>query len=283
MPVTTLREALEVEQLDTDLFRAESVPEHRGLTQLYGGHVAARALRAAGTSVDPARLPHSLHCYFVRTGKVDRPVNYRVENIRDGRSFSLRRVTATQDGAIIFTLMASFQVHPGGGTVLDHVVAATNPPPVDTISPSPFWDTLLEVREVTPTRMEPGKKFLYTDTLWVRSATPLPDDRLVHACALTYVSDLGAGFGQLDDPTLGVGGPSLDHSLYFHAPLPADQWLLLALKPVKTIETRGVYAGSLRDQSGELALAIMQESLVRPQPMPGGDGWPKDPRLNPSE
>jgi acyl-CoA thioesterase-2 len=99
--------------------------------------------------------------------------------------------------------------------------------------------------------------------LWVRAVGALGDDPLVHACALAYISDLGSGFGQVEVPGLPVGGPSIDHSVWFHEPIRADEWMLLELWPVKARSSRGVYGGSLRSSDGQLGAVLMQEMLLR--------------------
>jgi len=105
-----------------------------------------------------------------------------------------------------------------------------------------------------------------SDTLWVRSRTRLPEDRLVQACALTYLSDLGSGFGQLPHADLPAGGPSIDHAVWFHTSIRADDWVLLTLAPAKACGSRGVYVGSMRDQSGTLGAFLSQEMLLRHRP-----------------
>jgi acyl-CoA thioesterase-2 len=132
--------------------------------------------------------------------------------------------------------------------------ASTLPP-----RPSPF---LVEVREVTPTRIGNGQ-VRHSDSLWVRASTPLPEDPLVHACAVAYVSDLGSGFGQVEVPELSAGGPSIDHSLWFHDAIRADDWMLLELWPLKARGSRGVYSGSLRSADGRLGALLTQEMLLR--------------------
>ena len=135
------------------------------------------------------RLPHSLHGYFLRPGRVDRPVILHVDRDRDGGSFSARHVRAVQDGEVIFSMVASFHRQEDSGTF--DAVPTRGGPDAETLSPrpSPF---LVEVREVTPTRVGHGQ-VRHSDSLWVRASAPLPDDPLVHACALAYVSDLGSG------------------------------------------------------------------------------------------
>jgi len=226
---------------------------------LYGGQVAAQALRAAGATVPDDRLPHSLHGYFLRPGRVDLPVLLHVDRDRDGGSFSARHVRAVQDGKVIFSMVASFHAHEPSASY-DAVPTRGGPEPA-TLSPrpSPF---MVEVREVTPTRVGDGQ-VRHSDSLWVRASSPLPDDPLVHACAVTYVSDLGSGFGQVDVPNLPAGGPSIDHSLWFHESIRADEWMLLELWPLKASGARGVYSGSLRSEDGRLGALLTQEMLLR--------------------
>jgi acyl-CoA thioesterase II len=254
-----LAELLELEVLDRDLFRAENEAGAEARLALYGGQVAAQALRAAGATVPPDRLPHSLHGYFLRRGLVDRPVILHVDRDRDGGSFSARHVRAVQDGEVIFSMVASFNA-PEESATLDTVPTRGAPDPSTLKSrPAPL---LVEVREVTPTRVA-GGQVRHSDSMWVRATAPLPDDPLVHACALAYVSDLGSGFGQVEVPNLPAGGPSIDHSLWFHEPIRADDWMLLELQPMKAIGSRGVYSGSLRSESGQLGALISQEMLLR--------------------
>jgi acyl-CoA thioesterase-2 len=260
-PLTGLAALLDLEMLDRDLFRGQNEHGAQARLSLYGGQVAAQALAAAGATVPEGRLPHSLHGYFLRPGLVDRPVILQVDRDRDGGSFSARHVRAVQDGEVIFSMLASFQA-PESGASYDAVATrhAGAPDPESLRSrPSPF---LVEVREVTPTRVGDGQ-VRHSDCLWVRATDRLPDDPLVHACALTYVSDLGSGFGQVDVPGLAVGGPSIDHSVWFHEPIRADEWMLLELWPSKAGGSRGVYGGSLRGVDGRLGALVAQEMLLR--------------------
>jgi acyl-CoA thioesterase-2 len=260
VPARGLAELLELEVLDRDLFRAHNEAGAAARLSLYGGQVAAQALCAAGATVPPDRLPHSLHGYFLRPGLVDRPVILHVDRDRDGGSFSARHVRAVQDGEVIFSMVASFNARDEKSAKFDAVATRGGADPRTLTSrPSPF---LVEVREVTPTRIGDGQ-VRHSDSLWVRASSPLPDDPLVHACAVTYVSDLGSGFGQVDVPGLPAGGPSIDHSLWFHDPIRADEWMLLELWPLKASDSRGVYSGSLRSEDGRLGAVLTQEMLLR--------------------
>ncbi len=256
----SLAELLELERLDRDLFRGQNEPGARDRFSLYGGQVAAQALAAAGATVSDDRLPHSFHGYFLRPGQVDRPVIFDVNRDRDGGSFSARHVRAVQDGEVIFSMLASFHTE-RDSPVFDAVPARDAPDP-ETLPSRPSIAALVEVREVTPTRIV-GRQIRHPDCVWVRTVAPLPDDPLVHACALAYASDLGSGFGQTYVPGLATGGPSIDHAVWFHAPLQADEWMLLDLAPRKARSSRGVYDGSLRNIEGELGAVIAQEMLLR--------------------
>jgi acyl-CoA thioesterase-2 len=251
---------LDLEVLDRDLFRGRNERGARERFSLYGGQVAAQAIRAVGATVGTERAPHSLHGYFLRPGHTNRPVIYHVDRDRDGGSFSARHVRAVQDGEVIFSMIASFQA-PSEHTATLDVVATRGGPSAETLRgrASPM---LVDVREITPTRISDGQ-VRHSDRLWVRAASGLGDDPLVHACALVYVSDLGSGFGQVDAPGIPAGGPSIDHSVWFHESIRADEWMLLELWPLKSMRARGVYGGSLRAEDGVLGAVLTQEMLLR--------------------
>ena len=251
---------LAIEEIDRNLYRGINTTDAPSRTALYGGQVAAQALMAAGLTVGEDRLPHSLHGYFLRPGRTDLPVLLHVDRDRDGRSFSARHVSAMQDGEVIFSMLASFHTA-DADSALDAM------PPSDVKSPeecSPYpIDSLVDVREVTITEVVDGHQ-LYSDCLWMKSKKPLPKDRLTHACALTYLSDLGSGFGRMT--TGGNGGPSLDHAVWFHEPVLADEWVLLHMWPKKATHVRGLYDGTMRDRNGRLGGVIAQENLLLHRP-----------------
>jgi len=262
--MTDLASLLELEVLDRDLFRGSNESAANSRRSLYGGQVAGQALRAAGMTVPEDRVPHSLHGYFLRRGQVEKPVILHVDRDRDGGSFSARHVRAVQDGEVIFSMLASFHA-PESGVAYDAVPTRGGPDPNELAPRSSAL--LMEVREVTPTRIGDGQ-LRHSDRLWVRAAAELPDDPLVHACAVAYVSDLGSGFGQVEVEGLAAGGPSIDHSIWFHEPIRADDWMLLELWPLKASNARGVYHGSLRSQTGALGGVFAQEMLLRHQLLP---------------
>jgi acyl-CoA thioesterase-2 len=254
-----LATTLELERLDRDLFRGVNTVMAKERSSLFGGQVCAQALMAAALTVEPDRQPHSLHGYFLRPGQIDKPVLLQVDRDRDGRSFSARHVAAVQDGEVIFSMLASFH----GGSAesrFDDVGEAEAAAPED--CPAYRADRLLEIHQVSLTEVVDGQQ-LYSDSLWIRTAHPLPDDRLVQACALAYISDLGTGFGRVQLPGVGRGGPSIDHALWFHEPIRADDWVLLQLWPWKATPGRGLYRGALRDRNHRLGATVAQEHLLR--------------------
>ena len=252
-----LRSLLTLERVDKDLFRGRNA-NYGPRRTLFGGQVAAQCLLAAAATVEPGRLPHSFHGYFLRAGRSDIPVILEVDRDRDGRSFSARRVVAIQDGEVIFSMVTSFHGE-GEGSRFDNAPRRDVPAPEDTAVGG--WNTLLDVRPVTPTDFLKG---VFTDCLWVRSAVSLGEDPLMHRAGLTYLSDLGTGFGQQDKSLIGRGGPSIDHSMWFQESIRADDWVLVDLRPVKARSARGAYHGSLRDRDGALGATIYQEQLLIP-------------------
>jgi acyl-CoA thioesterase-2 len=270
---STLAEALAVEKLDRNLFRGLHAVGSDRRPSLFGGEVMAQALRAAGLTVGHDRYPHSLHGYFLRPGRAAFPVIYEVERDRDGGSFSSRHVSAVQDGKVIFAMLASFHLDEDGPE-LDAMPHREVTIPED--AESQRWDGMLDYRELTPTRFD-GELVYFSDHLQIRSASPLGDDSLTHACAMTYFSDFSTGFGSLNLPELALPAPSLDHSVWFHTPVRGDSWVTLELWPGKATGKRGLYFGDIRDEAGQLAAVFSQEMLVRrlgstarPIP-PGGD------------
>jgi acyl-CoA thioesterase-2 len=255
-----LASILDLERLDRDLFRGINSVKSRARASLYGGQVAAQALRAAGLTVPEGRHAHSLHGYFLRPGRPDCPVLLHVDRDRDGKTFSARHVRAVQEGEVIFSMLASFHEDEEGG-LYDAVPTKSEPPPDD--GRDVRDDGIIEVREVTTLRLE-GERVLFPDTMWVRVKDPLPDDRMLRACAMVYVSDMGSGFGQVNAEGISSGGPSIDHSVWLNDDLRVEDWMLLEVFPSKAAGARGVYTGGLRDRSGTLGLLVAQEQLLRP-------------------
>jgi acyl-CoA thioesterase-2 len=221
--------------------------------------VAGQALRAATLTVEDDRTPHSLHGYFLRPGRSDMPTILRVDRDRDGRSVSARRVTAIQDGTVIFTLSASFQVD-GDGPEAEPGLPDGVPGP-DELGPSAIVPAhpAFEVRTVSPANEGHG----LADVYWARAREELPDDPSVHACVLAYFSDMGVGEGELADELLDKDEPSIDHAVWLHRPARFDDWVLFAMQPVSAQAGRGLYAGSIHRRDGALLATMAQEFLIR--------------------
>ncbi|GAA2585483.1 acyl-CoA thioesterase II [Winogradskya consettensis] len=278
--VDQLLEVLDLKQLDQDRFQGES--PQVGAQRVFGGQVAGQALVAAGRTVDPARSVHSLHGYFVRPGDPTVPIDFTVETIRDGRSFSVRRSTAQQHGRTIFFMSASFQVTEAG---LDHHTPAPAdvPGPEDTPTMADWLERYPERRSSfnaspqaidvrylgTPGWVPPGDRAAASEQrVWMRINGKLPDDPLLHACALTYASDLSlldsvlSVHGEVWGPG-GVIGASLDHALWLHRPFRADEWFLYDCTSPSASGSRGLASGRMFTRDGTHIASAVQEGLLR--------------------
>jgi acyl-CoA thioesterase II len=288
-PLDDLLDLLELEQLEDNLFRGVS-PED-DMQRIFGGQVAAQALIAAGRTIDDERAVHSLHAYFLRPGDPNIPVIYDVDRIRDGKSFTTRRVVAIQHGRAIFNLAASFQIEEPGPDHSMEMPAVPGPEELPTFRAriEPYlerfgeqfveWlvrDRPIESRPVEdPHWLEPGPKEP-TQNVWIRANGTLPVDPLLHACVVAYASDLTL----LDTATLphAIGHEghfmmaSLDHAMWFHRPFHADQWLLYHQQSPSASGARGLALGHVFREDGALAITVMQEGLIRPMEQPGGEG-----------
>ncbi|MBN9100261.1 MAG: acyl-CoA thioesterase II [Pseudonocardia sp.] len=267
---------LDLEQLEVNLFRGVS-PAHRP-TRVFGGQVAGQALVAAGRTVPDDREVHSLHAYFIRPGDPSVPIVYEAERVRDGRSFTTRRVMAIQHGEAIFSLSASFQQRQDG---LEH----SEPGPVGVPAPdslptigervaagnqSGWLDKIprpIDMRFVDEPAWTPGR--VGSDDpvrVWMRADGTLSDDKLLHVCMLTYASDLtllGSVIARHDLGSTGVQMASLDHAMWFHRPFRADEWLLYTCYSPTASGSRGLATGTFTTQDGTLIATTVQEGLVR--------------------
>ncbi|MFQ5698767.1 MAG: acyl-CoA thioesterase II [Myxococcota bacterium] len=276
-----LVELLDLEELEVNIFRAESPPEDR--QRVFGGQVAGQALVAAGRTVQE-RFVHSLHAYFLRPGDPTRPILYEVDRIRDGRSFTTRRVVAIQRGRAIFNLSASFHLREPG---LEHQSSMPEVPDPESLPrfeermapylarPPGDWGEWLErerpidTRSVDPIDPFHPDKCPPTDRVWIRADGRLPEDPLLHACVLAYASDL-----TLLDVALRPHGiawsdghvmcASLDHAMWFHRPFRADAWLLYAQESSAAAGARGFTTGEVFTRDGQLVASVAQEGLIRP-------------------
>ena len=274
-----LIELLDLEPIEVNIFRGVQPDEDR--QRVFGGQVAGQALVAAARTVDePGRHVHSLHAYFLRPGDPSVPILYEVDRLRDGRSFTTRRVVAIQHGRPIFNLQASFHDPEPG---LDfQPTAPTDVPPPESL---PDYKTRLEphrarvgnwidrprpidTRYVPPDpAFEPGVK---TDgqLVWMRADGELPDDPVLHACIVTYASDMTlldtalrpSGKSSMTDDLMMA---SLDHAMWFHRPFRADEWLLYQQVALSSSSARGLAGGALYTADGVLVVNVVQEGLIR--------------------
>ncbi|MFF2508146.1 acyl-CoA thioesterase [Streptomyces sp. NPDC058067] len=251
----SLAELLDLEKIDSDLFRGNTVLDEP--FSLYGGQVAAQALVAAGQTVDDDRPPHSVHGYFLRAGDAGRPTVFRVDRDRDGRSFSARRVVALQDGQVIFNMSASFHAREEGKDV--QVSPAPDAGPPDAL-PAALLPRLVSFEAREPAQPYPDAR--WPTRFWARCTAQLGDDPLLHAAALTYLSDALSGLVSLADRE---GSPmsSLDHAVWFHRPARLDDWVLLDLVPHTVAGGRGWYTGTVSGSDGGLRASLTQEQLFR--------------------
>ena len=256
----TLLDVLALEELDRDLYRSTLVVADP--FPLYGGQVAAQALKAAGGTVPADRLPHSLHGYFLRSGDAARPTVFRVDRDRDGGSFSARRVVALQGGEVVFSMSASFQA-PGAGpdVQVDDAPDAGVPEDAEPLT----VPRLFSMAGRRPAQPYPDTSF--PTRFWARTTVDLPDDDLVHACVLTYLSDIGTGLSALPQDEAGPG-PTLDHAVWFHRSARLDEWVLMDMRPRTVSGGRGWYTGTVTTAAGVLAASFVQETLFRPGPNP---------------
>jgi acyl-CoA thioesterase II len=264
-----VRALFDLEPVEIDTYR--TVPRRPaagrllGPGRLFGGQVAGQALHAAAATVKAEHRVNSLHAYFLRPGRYDLPVDYAVDRIRDGSSFTTRRVVALQEGDAILNLDASFhRDEPGEEHQPAAPVEQAGPPEEGGPAPEPRWGRMGRPIEVRSARgAPPGVR-----RVWVRVPTRLADDPVVHACMITFLSDMGpvgVVSGSLGLPREARMMASLDHCLWFHHPARADEWLLYELEPVVTARARGVARGSLWTRDGLLAASLVQEVLARPR------------------
>ncbi|MGE6737596.1 acyl-CoA thioesterase [Streptomyces sp. NPDC059900] len=281
---------LDLEQIEEDIFRGES--RSALVPRVFGGQVAAQALVAAGRTVPADRPAHSLHAYFLRAGDPGAPIVYTVDRIRDGRSFTTRRVVAVQHGQPIFHLSASFQTYEEG---LEHQTGMPSAPDPETLPtaaemlprhlPQHVADRLIEARAAVDLRYVDAPPWATVgqpreprSQVWFRTNGKLDDvgnsaghtvDSLLHVCLATYVSDMtlldsvllahGRGGWAVGD----VVGASLDHAMWFHRPFKADEWLLYDQESPSASGGRGLGQARIWTQDGQLAVTVIQEGVVR--------------------
>ncbi|HEX6394723.1 MAG TPA: acyl-CoA thioesterase domain-containing protein [Acidimicrobiales bacterium] len=267
-----LNELFDLERIDADLFRGLNEKTAPARPALFGGQVAGQALRAASLTVPEGRMPNSFHGYFLRPGQWQHPVILKVDRDRDGRSFSARHVSAVQEGKVIFSALASFHIHEESPDFSQPLPPAADPDdlPAERALVSMFASAF-EFRPYPPVRPYGPEDYPLPARVWAKSTVRLPDDPVLHACALAYLSDIGSGFADGELEQFPRGGPSIDHAMWFHHPARVDEWILLWMWPLKAGGARGLYAGTAHDTAGRLLAVFNQEMIfgrVRPPPNP---------------
>jgi acyl-CoA thioesterase-2 len=276
-----LHDLLDLEYIEHNIFRGQSIDIGSG--SVYGGQALAQSLVAAQRTVDDARVPHSMHGYFILPGDVDAPIVYEVDRLRDGKSFTTRRIVAIQHGRPIFNMAASFQAPEDGAEhqtempdvpgpdelprELDLIRAVEEQIPEDV---RPFYtrERPIEFRPVEPVDpFDPATK-PPANHVWLRARGTLPDDRLTHQSMLAYASDYGLLSTALRPHGLSFVQPdlqlaTLDHALWFHRPVQVDAWLLYATDSPSASGARGFTRGQLFAQDGTLVASVAQEGLMR--------------------
>ncbi|ORV83356.1 acyl-CoA thioesterase II [Mycobacterium interjectum] len=269
-----IEEILDLEQLEVNIYRGRVFsPESGYFQRTFGGHVAGQSLVSAVRTVDPRYQVHSLHGYFLRPGDANEPTVFIVERTRDGGSFATRRVNAIQHGEIIFSMGASFQTDQEGIHHQDPMPPAPPPdglPGLDSIKvfdDAGFkqfeeWDVCIVPRDQL--QLSPGKAS--QQQVWFRHRDPLPDDPVLHICALAYMSDLTLlGSAQVThlDVREHLQVASLDHAMWFMRAFRADEWLLYDQSSPSASGGRSLCQGKIFTQTGEMVAAVMQEGLTR--------------------
>ncbi len=279
----SLLHQLQLEQLELNLFRGQS--KDLGGKSVFGGQVVGQALQAASRTVED-RAAHSLHAYFLLPGDMAAPIVYEVDRIRDGKSFSARRVQAIQHGRPILSMIASFQVAEPG---LEHQAAMPAVPPPESLLPlsalrerwfaeagevnprvreALLQPIAIEFRPVQPRNPLKPVASEPRQEVWFRTIDRVPDDPLLHRCLLAYASDFNLigsalrphGVTWYSDRLVVA---SIDHALWFHRPARADEWLLYAMESPSAQGARGLARGMIFDRAGALVASVAQEGLMR--------------------
>ena len=284
LTLTSLIEGLTTQEIDSNLFSGIPIPFP--LKRIFGGQVLAQALYAAGRTIDDdTRVPHSMHAYFLRPGDMSRSVIYDVDPIRDGRSFSTRRVVARQHGRAIFNASVSFQKRETG---LEHQIEMPDdiPPPDDLQGFTDYMDDLrrkypqmpqqpftfppdiIDVRIPSPIDPFNPEKMDPTGGFWFKFTKDIGKDPLLHRSALAFISDKLLMATALRPHGISfynrrIIGASLDHAMWFHSEIKVDQWIYYYLDSPRAARSRGLNRGLFYTQDGMLMASTIQEGLMR--------------------
>ncbi|MEP6729785.1 MAG: acyl-CoA thioesterase II [bacterium] len=276
-----LLDLLDLEPLEVNIYRGQN--RDLGTGRVFGGQVFAQALVAARRTVADDREAHSAHGYFILPGDLAAPIVYFVDRLRDGSSFTTRRVTAIQHGQAIFNLSASFHIAEHG---FEHQSSMADVPAPETLTPElklirDMADRLpdalrsvltrerpIDIRPIDPVDPQQAEKGAPIRRAWFRTMDKLPDEPWIHQAVLAYASDYGLLLTALKPHGVPYRAPglqlaSLDHSVWMHRPFRADEWLLYSTDSPVTWGARGFVRGTIHSQSGELVASVAQEGLIR--------------------
>lgn len=282
--VDDLLSLLDLEPLEVNIYRGQN--RDIGTGRVFGGQVFAQALVAARRTVEGAREAHSVHGYFILPGDLKAPIVYFVDRLRDGNSFTTRRVTGIQHGQAIFNLSASFHVAETGFEHQDAMATVPAPEKLtseldliremagripDALRPVLTQERPIDFRPVDPVDPFDPKPRSPVRHVWFRSHGALPDEPILHQAVLAYASDhglLGTALlpHGLSFRTPGMQLASLDHSLWMHRPFRVDEWLLYSMDSPITAGARGFVRGSIYTRDGTLVASVAQEGLMRVRP-----------------
>jgi acyl-CoA thioesterase-2 len=299
--VQELVDLLGLEPIGVNCFRGRC--QDLGFKHLFGGQVLGQSLSAASQTLNAGDwAPHSLHAYFLRPGNVTDSIEFEVDCVRDGRSFAMRQITASQNGKAILTMMCSFQ-HPEEGFAHQDKMPEVQGPEglVSQLELSRMFkdkfperlrdiytaDKPIEIRAIDPINIFAPKKQDPIKYVWMKADAKLAEDPMLHTNILTYATDFnligtammphGVSFTQKD-----MQVASLDHAIWFHRPVKIDEWLLYALDSPSASLGRGYCRGQLFNQQGELVASVAQEGLIRktdlsnkPAEIPAGKSFEK--------
>ncbi|CDY54054.1 BnaA02g36400D [Brassica napus] len=283
-----LERILYMDPLDLNVFRGFTLPNAPALGKVFGGQFVAQGLAAASKTVEFMKLVHSLHAYFLLSGDTNIPIIYEVSRLRDGNNFATRRVDARQKGKTIFTLFASFQREQQGfdhqesnmphmlppetlvsrdemlqRRMTDHLIPRyyRNKVATQYTAPLPIDIRFCEPNYSTEERKSPSRL-----KYWFKARGELSDDQALHRCVVAFASDLMYAFISSDPhlkKRMSAVPVSLDHSMWFHRPLRADDWLLFVMVNLTASQSRGLATGEMFNRKGELVVSLKQEALLK--------------------
>ncbi|KAK9076411.1 hypothetical protein SSX86_004745 [Deinandra increscens subsp. villosa] len=279
---------LHLEPIEVNIFKGITLPNAPRFGKVFGGQFIGQALAAASKTVDSLKIVHSLHAYFLLVGDLDIPIIYHVHRVRDGNSFATRRIDAIQKGVVVFTMVASFQKEEVG---FDHQLPSMPAVPdpelllsmedlrerrlIDPRLPMTYRNKVatanfipwpIEIRFCEPSNSTNYDKRPASLRYWFKAKGKLSDDEALHRCVVAYTSDLiflGVSLNPHRAKDFKTSSVSLDHSMWFHRPIRADEWLLFVISSPTAHNARGYVSGQMFNRKGELVASLTQEGLIR--------------------